>query len=121
MTVEMTRARFDELVEEALDLVPPQFTHAMNNVVVLVSPGATDLPVAADPNALMLPSELVAALLDVAVVADEGARTIRISREGSPVRLFFSGPEAPRAEPRAAAVWRDPGRPQVLWESGSSR
>ncbi|KJK51140.1 hypothetical protein UK23_07890 [Lentzea aerocolonigenes] len=36
MTVEMTRARFDELVEEALDLVPPEFTHAMNNVVVLV-------------------------------------------------------------------------------------
>jgi hypothetical protein len=43
------------------------------------------------------------------------------TREGPPVRLFFSGPEAPRAEPRAAAVWRDPGRPQVLWESGSSR
>ena len=36
MTVEMTRARFDELVEEALDLIPPEFMHAMNNVVVLV-------------------------------------------------------------------------------------
>jgi len=44
MTVEMTRARFDELVEEALDLVPPQFTQAMNNVVVLVEDRHPDEP-----------------------------------------------------------------------------
>ncbi len=44
MTVEMTRARFDELVEEALDLVPPEFTHAMNNVVVLVEDRNPDEP-----------------------------------------------------------------------------
>ena len=36
MPVEMTRARFDELVADALDLVPEQFAAAMNNVVVLV-------------------------------------------------------------------------------------
>jgi predicted Zn-dependent protease with MMP-like domain len=44
MTVEMTRARFDELVGEALDLVPPEFTHAMNNVVVLVEDRNPDEP-----------------------------------------------------------------------------
>lgn len=44
MTVEMTRARFDELVEEALDLVPPDFMHAMNNVVVLVEDRNPDEP-----------------------------------------------------------------------------
>ncbi|MFD5824104.1 metallopeptidase family protein [Lentzea sp. NPDC060358] len=44
MTVEMTRARFEELVEEALDLVPPEFTHAMNNVVVLVEDRNPDEP-----------------------------------------------------------------------------
>ncbi len=36
MPVEMTRARFEELVADALDLVPEQFAAAMNNVVVLV-------------------------------------------------------------------------------------
>ncbi|GAA2820403.1 metallopeptidase family protein [Saccharopolyspora taberi] len=36
MPVEMTRARFDELVGDALDLLPPEFASAMNNVVVLV-------------------------------------------------------------------------------------
>ncbi|AUS78688.1 hypothetical protein C1701_10270 [Actinoalloteichus sp. AHMU CJ021] len=36
MPVEMSRARFDELVSEALDLVPERFAAAMNNVVVLV-------------------------------------------------------------------------------------
>jgi predicted Zn-dependent protease with MMP-like domain len=34
--VEMTRARFEELVADALDLLPEQFASAMNNVVVLV-------------------------------------------------------------------------------------
>ncbi|GAA1330881.1 metallopeptidase family protein [Saccharothrix algeriensis] len=36
MPVEMSRQRFDELVGEALDLIPPEFAAAMDNVVVLV-------------------------------------------------------------------------------------
>ncbi|WP_433267141.1 metallopeptidase family protein [Actinosynnema sp. CS-041913] len=36
MPAEMTRQRFEELVGEALDLIPPEFAAAMNNVVVLV-------------------------------------------------------------------------------------
>ncbi|PKW13594.1 metallopeptidase family protein [Saccharopolyspora spinosa] len=36
MPVEMTRARFEELVADALDLLPTEFAAAMNNVVVLV-------------------------------------------------------------------------------------
>jgi len=34
--VEMTHQRFEELVGDALDLIPPEFTKAMDNVVVLV-------------------------------------------------------------------------------------
>jgi len=34
--VSMSRARFDELVSEALDTIPPALTRAMDNVVVLV-------------------------------------------------------------------------------------
>jgi predicted Zn-dependent protease with MMP-like domain len=34
--VEMTLLRFEELVADALDLVPAQFAQAMDNVVVLV-------------------------------------------------------------------------------------
>lgn len=36
MPVEMTRQRFEELVSDALDLLPSQFAAAMDNVVVLV-------------------------------------------------------------------------------------
>ncbi|PRX47901.1 putative Zn-dependent protease with MMP-like domain [Prauserella shujinwangii] len=36
MPVEMTRQRFEELVSDALDQVPPEFAEAMDNVVVLV-------------------------------------------------------------------------------------
>ncbi|MFC7450495.1 metallopeptidase family protein [Rhodococcus daqingensis] len=36
MTVEMTEARFEELVSEALDLIPAELTRAIDNVVVLV-------------------------------------------------------------------------------------
>ena len=36
MPVEMSRARFEELVSDALDQVPPKFAAAMDNVVVLV-------------------------------------------------------------------------------------
>ena len=35
MPVQMTMARFEELVSEALDAVPPRFAEAMDNVVVL--------------------------------------------------------------------------------------
>lgn len=34
----MTDAEFDELVSEALDLIPVEFTRQMSNVVVLVEP-----------------------------------------------------------------------------------
>jgi predicted Zn-dependent protease with MMP-like domain len=40
----MTRQRFEELVSEALDLVPPEFATAMSNVVVLVEDANTDDP-----------------------------------------------------------------------------
>lgn len=36
MAVDMTAARFDELVSEALDGIPAELTAAMDNVVVLV-------------------------------------------------------------------------------------
>jgi predicted Zn-dependent protease with MMP-like domain len=36
MTVEMPRQRFEELVSDALDLIPPEFAAAMDNVAVLV-------------------------------------------------------------------------------------
>ncbi|MFC9252323.1 metallopeptidase family protein [Amycolatopsis thailandensis] len=36
MPVEMTQQRFEELVSEALDELPPEFADAMDNVVVLV-------------------------------------------------------------------------------------
>jgi predicted Zn-dependent protease with MMP-like domain len=44
MAVEMTPARFDELVSEALDDIPPELTSAMDNVVVLVEPFNTEEP-----------------------------------------------------------------------------
>ncbi|SEM05696.1 MULTISPECIES: metallopeptidase family protein [Rhodococcus] len=36
MTVQMTEARFEELVSEALDLIPAELARAIDNVVVLV-------------------------------------------------------------------------------------
>lgn len=36
MPVEMSRARFEELVADALDQLPPKFAAAMDNVVILV-------------------------------------------------------------------------------------
>lgn len=38
MAVQMTDEAFEELVGEALDLIPPDLTRAMNNVVILVEP-----------------------------------------------------------------------------------
>jgi predicted Zn-dependent protease with MMP-like domain len=40
----MTRARFEELVSEALDQVPAQFAEAMDNVVVLVEEDNEESP-----------------------------------------------------------------------------
>jgi predicted Zn-dependent protease with MMP-like domain len=40
----MTRLRFEELVGEALDTIPPEFTRAMDNVVVLVGDRNADDP-----------------------------------------------------------------------------
>ncbi|HZA18232.1 MAG TPA: metallopeptidase family protein [Pseudonocardiaceae bacterium] len=36
--------RFEELVAEALDLIPPKLVEAMDNVVVLVEPRNPDIP-----------------------------------------------------------------------------
>jgi predicted Zn-dependent protease with MMP-like domain len=42
--VDMSRRRFDELVAEALDSIPPELTRAMDNVVVLVDDRHDDDP-----------------------------------------------------------------------------
>jgi predicted Zn-dependent protease with MMP-like domain len=44
VTVEMTRDRFEELVGESLDLIPPDFAAAMDNVVVLIEDRNPDEP-----------------------------------------------------------------------------
>ncbi|GAB3914230.1 hypothetical protein GCM10029964_125170 [Kibdelosporangium lantanae] len=44
MAVEMTRQRFEELVSDALDLIPPEFAREMSNVVVLVEDANADDP-----------------------------------------------------------------------------
>ncbi|MEU6832920.1 metallopeptidase family protein [Nocardia beijingensis] len=38
MPVTMSADRFEELVGEALDLIPPELTRAIDNVVVLIEP-----------------------------------------------------------------------------------
>ena len=48
--IEMSRERFEELVSDALDQVPPELAVLMNNVVVLVE----DEPPADDPDLLGL-------------------------------------------------------------------
>jgi predicted Zn-dependent protease with MMP-like domain len=40
----MTRQRFEELVGDALDLLPPEFAAAMSNVVVLVEDRHPEVP-----------------------------------------------------------------------------
>jgi predicted Zn-dependent protease with MMP-like domain len=42
--MDMTRARFDELVSDALDTIPPELAAAMDNVVVLVEDRDPDDP-----------------------------------------------------------------------------
>lgn len=44
MTFTMTDQRFDELVGEALDLLPPRLSEAMDNVVILVEDRNADEP-----------------------------------------------------------------------------
>lgn len=44
MTVDMTEDRFEELVSEALDLIPPRLAAAIDNVVVLVEDRDPDDP-----------------------------------------------------------------------------
>lgn len=44
MSVQMPPERFEELVAEALDEVPPEFAKAMDNVVVLVEPHNAEEP-----------------------------------------------------------------------------
>lgn len=44
MSVQMDPQRFDELVSAALDLIPPELTAAMDNVVVLVEDRHPDDP-----------------------------------------------------------------------------
>ncbi|WP_086819601.1 metallopeptidase family protein [Allokutzneria sp. NRRL B-24872] len=44
MPVEISRLRFDELVAEALDLIPSELAAAMDNVVVLVEERNPDEP-----------------------------------------------------------------------------
>ncbi|KAA9166835.1 metallopeptidase family protein [Amycolatopsis acidicola] len=44
MAVEMSEARFEELVADALDAVPPEFAEAMDNVVVLVEDHNEEAP-----------------------------------------------------------------------------
>jgi predicted Zn-dependent protease with MMP-like domain len=40
----MTRRRFEELVADALDMIPPELAAAMDNVVVLVAPRNDEEP-----------------------------------------------------------------------------
>ncbi|MUL46569.1 metallopeptidase family protein [Mycobacterium sp. CBMA293] len=44
MPVRMARQRFEELVSDALDLIPPRLAAALDNVVVLVQPRHPDDP-----------------------------------------------------------------------------
>jgi predicted Zn-dependent protease with MMP-like domain len=44
MTVRMTPQRFEELVSDALDLIPPELARAIDNVVVLVEPSNPEEP-----------------------------------------------------------------------------
>jgi len=44
MPVEMSQARFEELVADALDAVPAEFAEAMDNVVVLVEDRNDEAP-----------------------------------------------------------------------------
>ncbi|MEV3962093.1 metallopeptidase family protein [Nocardia sp. NPDC050193] len=44
MPVHMSEARFEELVGDALDQIPPELTRAIDNVVILIEPRNPDDP-----------------------------------------------------------------------------
>lgn len=44
MPVPMSPSRFEELVADALDTIPPALTRAIDNVVILIEPRSTDDP-----------------------------------------------------------------------------
>lgn len=44
MPVSMSHSRFEELVGDALDTVPPELTRAIDNVVILIEPHNPDDP-----------------------------------------------------------------------------
>ncbi|MFD4403694.1 metallopeptidase family protein [Nocardia sp. NPDC058499] len=44
MPVTMSETRFEELVGDALDLIPPELSRAIDNVVVLIEPRNPDDP-----------------------------------------------------------------------------
>ncbi|NKY36213.1 metallopeptidase family protein [Nocardia speluncae] len=44
MPVSMSETRFEELVGDALDLIPPELSRAIDNVVVLIEPRNPDDP-----------------------------------------------------------------------------
>lgn len=44
MPVRMSEARFEELVGDALDQIPPELTRAIDNVVILIEPRNPDDP-----------------------------------------------------------------------------
>jgi hypothetical protein len=62
-----------------------------NGSVVLAVGGAADIVFAPEAEALMLPVEIVSALLDAAVVVDEAARTIRVTRGGARAETVRDG------------------------------
>ena len=42
--IDVSEERFDELVDEAIDLIPDEFLDMMGNVVILVAPRNPDVP-----------------------------------------------------------------------------
>ena len=42
--IDVSEERFDELVDEAIDLIPDEFLDMMENVVILVAPRNPDVP-----------------------------------------------------------------------------
>ena len=68
-----------------------------NGAVVLTVSGTADLFFPPTPNELMLPAEIVSALLDVVIRRDEN-QAIVISRKGIPVETVRSGTEHARFE-----------------------
>jgi hypothetical protein len=62
-----------------------------NGSVVLAVGGAADIVFAPDAEGLMLPAEIVSALLDASVVVDEAARAVRVTRGGARAETVREG------------------------------